>query len=807
MLCRTVRCGAMYSIVHSLLEIVLERLLTSAGLLTKGSKLAEDAAQHQAWQVLSRRFKEIRDRRDGREIVSFLVHHGHGCFAASLVPAAALQSFLGYNETRGTKFEPKQLFTDFWMTVAQASQEVERLLCLARRHAEVAITGLHSAGLRDEAAVMVWLRKYGRNEGERIRLQEMLDRMGVGVGSAEPTHELMFALRHNLDLSARTRAVTVYGAAQRMATQTSNGLVKSWVKRAEKAAALQERQDGLTAKAIDSRGMNFYMRSSTPTLLTDSHDEDDTPGEYGGSRKGRGGKRGQEEGSCSEDDGPEEQASSEFADKVQDYMREQRVSQTQLAHQVGLRQQQISRWMFGKGTSATRQAVERRLRGWLKKRSVTLEDGKGKNPRSRAAKAGAKASGKVSSKPSLMHGHAGKKRKHGGADGMRASGRRARLADTPADAYANDFAYTLHKYIKQVGLSQEKLGQVTGLRQQQISSYMFRKCSETMHNFVEKTLRKWLIKEKIELPGFTTAQLKGKPIQWRPRQRTLANAAEADTDSSEESDESSMSDDEPTGKRKTARQGQRLPKRHKPERSFYCSEGSQLHGMSLSRRPVSKAQAMEHARIAARQQQPARLPFAGAFVTLPSRVQDGGISSVDHLAENGVDGMILRAQDGDVIDVKPGTTLFRPGGRMKVGYDGNGGITLRLVAPLMQVASKAQAHSGGGTRGAKCDLRATVKPAVPPPWVTANVNLVKPAVPPPRGLEQPQAQQQVPPAPQAETQTQAQAAPSPSPSSEPDDEPSESKASSLATPAQLQLGTEATIPPNRTIAGAAAACP
>jgi hypothetical protein len=119
------------------------------------------------------------------EIVSFLVHNGHGCFAASLVPAAALQSFLGYNETRGSKFERNQLFTDFWMTVAQASQEVERLLCVARRHAEVAVAGLHSAGLRDETAVLIWLRKYGRNEGERIRLQEMLDRMGVGVGARD----------------------------------------------------------------------------------------------------------------------------------------------------------------------------------------------------------------------------------------------------------------------------------------------------------------------------------------------------------------------------------------------------------------------------------------------------------------------------------------------------------------------------------------------------------------------------------------------------------------------------------------------
>eukprot|EP01043_Picozoa_sp_COSAG02_P071245 COSAG02_NODE_12941_length_1469_cov_1.372993_1_plen_440_part_01 len=410
------------------------------------------------------------------EIVSFLVHKGHGCFAASLLPAAALQSFLGYNETRGTKFERNQLFTDFWMTVAQASQEVERLLCLARRHAEVAIAGLHSAGLRDETAVLVWLRKYGRNEGERVRLQEMLDRMGVGVGSAEPTHELMFALRHNLDLAARTRPVTVYGtrrsprvavsctsspaqpgeadthdvaaacagAAQRMATQTSNGLVKSWVKRAERAAQVEERKDSLTGKAIDSRGMSFFMRSSTPTLSTDSRDDDDSPSDCGGSRKGRGGKRGLDEGSCLDDDRLEEQkmrASSAFADKVQDYMQKHSVSQTQLGIQVGLRQQQISRWIFGKGTAATRQAVERRIRSWLKKRSVSLEESKDKKARNQAGKAGVKAVGsgrKTSSKPSLIHGHAGKKRKRLDAekvsDGMRASGRRARLADTPADA-------------------------------------------------------------------------------------------------------------------------------------------------------------------------------------------------------------------------------------------------------------------------------------------------------------------------------------------------------------------------------------
>lgn len=55
----------MYSIVHSLLEVVLERLLTAAGILTKGNLLAEGAEGHQAWQVLCRRFEQIRELQDG----------------------------------------------------------------------------------------------------------------------------------------------------------------------------------------------------------------------------------------------------------------------------------------------------------------------------------------------------------------------------------------------------------------------------------------------------------------------------------------------------------------------------------------------------------------------------------------------------------------------------------------------------------------------------------------------------------------------------------------------------------------------
>ena len=100
---------------------------------------------------------------------------------------------------------------------------------------------------------------------------------------------------------------------------------------------------------------------------------------------------------------------------------------------------------------------------------------------------------------------------------------------------------------------------------------------------------------------------------------------------------------------------------------------------------------------------------------------------------------------------------------------------MRLVAPLMQLASKAQHHSQSGD--AVC---ATVKPAVPPPSAFATVQptarkpvgpsvSVKPAVPPPVAEDQRQQ------GPAAEVDSQVEAATSPS--SEPGDEPSESKTS------------------------------
>ena len=719
----------------------------------------------------------------------------------------------------------------------------------------------------------------------------------------------MFALRHNLDLAARTRPVTVYGAlraswraspngrlqlraldwldsltrnfastgaAQRMATQTSNGLVKSWVAQAERAAAMQERADSLTTKAADTRGMmSSLMRSSTPMLLTDSHDEDDSPRDYAEGRKGQGDcaacrgkhrahtcslasrsaehnlrKLGQEEDNYSDDDGlTEEQAmhaSSAFADRMQDYMREQNVSQTELGQQIGLRQQQISRWIFGKGTTATRQAVERRIRAWLKKRSIDLEDIVGKDGAGgdAAASAGARAAAAASSsrdkvassKPSLMHGSSGgggKKRKEMSLDadklsnGVRAGGRRARLADTPADAYANDFAHTLHKYIKQVGLSQEALGKATGLRQQQISSYMFQKCSESMHQLVEQTLRKWVVKEKIDLPGFTTAQLKSKPIPWRPRHRlpkgkSAASAASrkasgSAADESEELDGSSMSEDEDSEHldRQSAasasafagaeaelftRSEQQAQKKQKGTgRSYYCSGNSQR--VSLSRRPVSKAQAMAYARLAAERQEPVRLPLKGAFVVPPRQASqhgdgDGG-SPAMRGQEVGVDGAVLHAQEGGIVDVQPGRALFTPGGRMKVAYDGEGGVTMMLVAPLMQVAAKAQQQQvqpqmpdGRGVAQGSEAGEPTLDSSTAQPLDTSGGAQEPTRVPEaaeghaPPTLEQQQQQQQQQQRQEEDDEEEmgagASAAAATSPSSEPGDEPSESKRTAAA---------------------------
>ena len=86
--------------------------------------------------------------------------------------------------------------------------------------------------------------------------------------------------------------------------------------------------------------------------------------------------------------------------------------------------------------------------------------------------------------------------------------------DPPVAAYTNRFAHALHKHLKAVSISQERLGKITGLRQQQISSYMFNKCSEAMHGLGEQTLRDWVAQNRVELEGFSAAQLRQPPIPW-----------------------------------------------------------------------------------------------------------------------------------------------------------------------------------------------------------------------------------------------------------------------------------------------------
>lgn len=82
-------------------------------------------------------------------------------------------------------------------------------------------------------------------------------------------------------------------------------------------------------------------------------------------------------------------------------------------------------------------------------------------------------------------------------------GRRARLIDVPKHLYVNDFAAAVHAYIKDQGMSQDALGSRTGLRQQQISGWLFGKCSASMQEMVERTLRSWFQQRGVDLdkPG------------------------------------------------------------------------------------------------------------------------------------------------------------------------------------------------------------------------------------------------------------------------------------------------------------------
>jgi hypothetical protein len=235
-------------------------------------------------------------------------------------------------------------------------------------------------------------------------------------------------------------------------------------------------------------------------------------------------------------------------------------------------------------------------------------------------------------------------------------------------------------------------------------------------------------------------------------------------------------------------------------RSYYCSGNSQR--VSLSRRPVSKAQAMAYARLAAERQEPVRLPLKGAFVVPPRQASqhgdgDGG-SPAMRGQEVGVDGAVLHAQEGGIVDVQPGRALFTPGGRMKVAYDGEGGVTMMLVAPLMQVAAKAQQQQvqpqmpdGRGVAQGSEAGEPTLDSSTAQPLDTSGGAQEPTRVPEaaeghaPPTLEQQQQQQQQQQQRQEEDDEEemgagASAAAATSPSSEPGDEPSESKRTAAA---------------------------
>ena len=220
---------------------------------------------------------------------------------------------------------------------------------------------------------------------------------------------------------------------------------------------------------------------------------------------------------------PPPAGSTAFMERVQAYMREQSVSQTQLGNQIGLSQQHISRWIFGRGTAETRQALEQKIQAWLTKRGATLDHTGAPVLSGRAAAAPSPAAERAkppapSRKPAAPSaGSAGgsTKRKRARPPSSKGGGKRVAVrVDPPASAYTNRFAHALHKHLKAVSISQERLGKITGLRQQQISSYMFNKCSEAMHGLVEQTLRDWVAKNRVELEGFSAAQLRQPPIPW-----------------------------------------------------------------------------------------------------------------------------------------------------------------------------------------------------------------------------------------------------------------------------------------------------
>jgi hypothetical protein len=348
------RCWGMFT----LLELVLDALLVLAGVLDKKGQVVNlTPAANDAWRLIGRRFPHIRGMSRGADIVSHIVNRGGAALAMQLLPAAALQGYLGHTETQdgGDSAEVRRqaLFADLWAAVGAAGGEVERLMVLARRHTELAVLavtrGRGGGRLLTRSARDSWLRQFGRNPAERSRLVDMLERMGCGCGAAEPRRELMFCLRHSMDLRSRIRAVSVPSSASRVVTHCANKLVRTWLNRMERAAASESRADAKASqKACSAHGRG------QPLLLDVSNQPHSaavrrraTKGKPGPSTRRKRAAPAAGDGAPASkrqakrgDDG----AGERFVELVQSIMVDQGISQTALASQTGLTQQKISRW-------------------------------------------------------------------------------------------------------------------------------------------------------------------------------------------------------------------------------------------------------------------------------------------------------------------------------------------------------------------------------------------------------------------------------------------------------------------------------
>ena len=241
---------------NSMLEMVVLELLKHAEIVNGQSRVVPSDAGRPTWQLLCRRFAYLRDTGgDGPTVARKIVGRGCTCVVVNMLPPTALHCFLGYAATTDTHTPPHNvLFADMWDTITQAGAEVWRLLALARRHTELAVGAVTKAkGVLDNKTRNWWLKKFGRNEAERSRLNDMLERMGCGIDEGEPTHEVMFCLRHGMDIRGHARTLTVAGGHSRVAAHCSNVIVRSWLDLTERAAKQEHREDITASRASGNR--------------------------------------------------------------------------------------------------------------------------------------------------------------------------------------------------------------------------------------------------------------------------------------------------------------------------------------------------------------------------------------------------------------------------------------------------------------------------------------------------------------------------------------------------------------------------